>query len=194
MPAPNIVIKSKLITKYFQSFIINKDIRFFKNKKFYYLIFRIVRNFLLNDIILQVYNFKIFGSIKKNKNSHYLLKKCDFGDTHELKTIKKISDQSKVLLIDCGCNYGFYSFYTASLSSQNIIFSIEASKNTSKEFLKNLNLNKFFNIKFFNKAISNSDYQNISFKESVNDWESSNVQSNFKVKSIEAIKSIKIDS
>ena len=194
MPAPKVVIKSKLITKLFQSLIINKDIRFFKNKKSYYLIFRIVRNFLLNDIILQIYDFKVFGSIQKNKNSYYLLKKCDFADVNELKTIKKISNESKILFLDCGCNYGFYSFYTASLSSQNIILSIEASKNTSNDFLKNLALNKFSNIKFDNKAISNSDNQNIFFYESINDWESSHSQSNFKVKSIEMIRSIKIDS
>ena len=188
------MIKSKLITKLFQSLIISKDIRFFKNKISYYLIFRIVRNFLLNDIILQIYNFKVFGSIKKNKNSYYLLKKCDFGDLEELKIIKKISYQSKILFVDCGCNYGFYSFFTASLSSQNIILSIEASKNTSNDFLKNLNLNKFLNIKFKNKTISNSDNQKISFYESVNDWESSQSQSNFKIKSIVTIKTIKLDT
>ena len=37
----------------------------------------------------------------------FLLKKCEFGDYHELNTIKKISDNDKVLFLDCGCNYGF---------------------------------------------------------------------------------------
>ena len=188
------MIKSKLITKIFQRYIDNKDIRFFKNKKSYYLIFRILRNFLLSDIILKIYNFRVFGSIKRSKNSHYLLKKCEFSDNHELETIKKISDKKRVLFIDCGCNYGFYSFYVASLSSKNIIYSIEASKITSNEFLKNLSLNNFTNIKFFNNAVSNVDGKLISFNESINDWESSSVQTNFKVQSVETIKSFKIDT
>ena len=62
--------------------------------------------------------FKIFANNKKNKTSHFLLKKCDFGDDRELSIIKKISNINKILLLDCGCNYGFYSFYTASLSKK----------------------------------------------------------------------------
>lgn len=158
------------------------------------MIFRFLRNFLLSDIILKIYNFRVFGSIKKSKNSHYLLKKCEFSDIHELETIKKISDKKKILFIDCGCNYGFYSFYAASLSNKNIIYSIEASKKTSNEFLKNFNLNNFTNIKFFNNAISNIDGKLISFNESINDWESSSIQANFKVQSVETIKSFKIDT
>ena len=116
--------------------------------------FRIIRNFLSYDLVIKIYNFKVYGSIKKNKTSHFLLKKCDFSDNHELNTIKKISEEGKLLFIDCGCNYGFYSLYTASLSEKNQILSIEASKNTLKEFIKNLDLNNFKNINFFNNAVS----------------------------------------
>ena len=96
-----------------------------------------IRKFLVTDIIVKIYNFKVFGSIKKNKTSYFLLKKCEFGDHKELETIKKFSNKNKILFIDCGCNYGFYSFYTASLSKKNLVISIEASKETSKEFRKN---------------------------------------------------------
>jgi FkbM family methyltransferase len=187
------VIKSKFITSKFQSLLDNKDIRFYKNKFIYYLIFRIIRNFLSHDLIINIYNFKIFGSIKKNKTSYYLLKKCEFGDYHELKIIRKISKKNKILLLDCGCNYGFYSFYTASLSSKNFVISIEASTNTSQEFLKNLQINNFKNIDFYNKAISDTQDETISFNESENDWESSQTHNNFKTKKISYIKSTKID-
>ncbi|MDA9152924.1 FkbM family methyltransferase [Candidatus Pelagibacter sp.] len=194
MPAPKNLIKSKYITSKFQSLLNDKDIRIFKNKFAYYLIFRIIRNFLYEDIIIQIYNFKVFGSIKKNKTSYFLLKKCEFGDYHELKTIKKFSDKNKkVLFLDCGSNYGFYSFYTASLSSENFVISIEASKNTSQEFLRNLKINNFKNIKFYNKAVSDSENELISFNESENDWESSQSHNNFKTKKITNIKSTKID-
>ena len=170
------------------------DIRKFKNNFLYYFFFRIIRNFLAYDLILNIYKFKVYGSIKKNKTSYYLLKKCEFGDFNELHTIKKFSNNRKVLFIDCGSNYGFYSFYTASLSDKNQIISIEASKDTSNEFIKNLKLNNFKNINFFNNAVSNSTGKNISFFESINDWESSQSHSNFTFNSEYIVKSVKIDS
>ena len=111
-----------------------------------------------------------------------------------VKDYKKIFKKKKLLFIDCGCNYGFYSFYTASLSSRNEIISIEASKDTSSEFIKNLNLNNLKNINFFNKAVSNSIDEIISFYQSVNDWESSQTHNNFKFSSELKVKSIKIDN
>jgi len=194
LPAPKNVIKSKFITNIFQNYVGTKDIRFFKRKVSYYLIFRIFRNFLRNDIILRIYNFKVFGSIKKNVTSYFLLKKCEFGDYHELSTIKKISKKNKILFIDCGCNYGFYSFFTASISDKNKIISVEASKRTSMEFLRNFELNKFSNIIFVNKAISNFDASMINFNESENDWESSETHSDFKLNSTSSVKTIKLDT
>jgi FkbM family methyltransferase len=188
------VIKSKYITSIFQKLFNNRDIRSFKNKFFYYVIFRLIRNFLKNDLIIQIYNFKVFGSIKKNKTSYFLLKKCDFGDHHELNTIKNFSIKNKILFLDCGSNYGFYSFYTSALAKENLIISIEASKTTSEEFLKNLQLNNFRNIEFHNKAISDNDNITISFNESENDWESSQSHSDFKINTISNIKSVKIDT
>ena len=57
---------------------------------------------------------------------------------------KTLANYKKVFLIDCGCNYGFYSFFTASTSNENYIISLEASTRTSKEFLKNLELKNLF--------------------------------------------------
>tara|TARA_Y100001935_G_scaffold253919_1_gene261457 strand:- start:988 stop:1773 length:786 start_codon:yes stop_codon:yes gene_type:complete len=145
-------------------------------------------------LVLNIYNFKVYGSIKKNKTSYFLLKKCEFGDYHELNTIKKLSDKNKILFIDCGCNYGFYSFYTASLSNENKIISIEASRSTLDEFIKNLNLNNFKNINFFNNAVSYSEGKNISFNESINDWESSQAHKNFKLSLESKVKTTSIDS
>ena len=194
MPAPIIVIKSEFITNVFQKYVSTKDIRYFKRKISYYFIFRIFRNFLRNDIILKIYSFKVFGSINKNLTSYFLLKKCEFGDHHELSTIKKISNKKKILFIDCGCNYGFYSFFAASISNKNKIISVEASKKTSLEFLRNLELNKFSNITFVNKAISNFNDTVINFNESENDWESSEIHSDFNLSSISSVKTIKLDT
>ncbi len=188
------MIKFNFLTSAFQNYINNRDIRRFKKNYFYYIIFRIFRNFLAYDLIINIYNFKIFGSIRKNKTSYFLLKKCEFGDYHELYVIKKFSQKYKVLLVDCGCNYGFYSFYTASLKDSNLVFSIEASKNTSREFIKNQKLNNLSNIHFFNNAVSSIDNKNISFYESENDWESSQTHSNFKLDKKTIIRSLKIDS
>ena len=195
MPAPLIiVIKSNLLTRIFQLYLEKKDIREFKNNFFYYLFFRIIRNFLSHDLIVRIYNFKIYGSIQKNKTSYFLLKKCEFGDYHELNTIKKISKDGKLLFVDCGCNYGFYSIYTASLSEKNEILSIEASKKTLEELIKNLNLNNLKNINFFNNAVSSVVGENVLYYESINDWESSQTHKNFKISSELTVDSITIDS
>jgi FkbM family methyltransferase len=188
------VIKSNFLTSIFQLFIKKEDIRKFKNNFFYYLLFRIIRSFLAYDLVIKIYDFKVYGSINKNKTSYFLLKKCEFGDYHELNIIKKLSKNNRILFIDCGCNYGFYSFYTASLSKENKILSIEASKKTLEEFVKNLNLNSFKNINYFNNAVSNSIDENILFNESINDWESSQVHNNFELSAEFNIKTVTIDS
>ena len=89
------MIKSKLLTSIFQYYLSSRDIRTYKDSFIYYLIFRMIRGFLVHDLVLNIYNFKVFGSIKKNKTSYFLLKKCEFGDYHELDTIKKFSKKIK---------------------------------------------------------------------------------------------------
>ena len=188
------MIKSKVLTFFFQRFLNDRDIRTLKSNFFYYLLFRMIRNFLAYDLIIRIYNFKIYGSIRKNETSYFLLKKCEFGDYEELQIIKKLSEKNKLLFVDCGCNYGFYSFYTSSISKDNVVISIEASKKTSEIFKKNLRLNNLLNIKFYNKAISSREDQIIKFNESENDWESSQVHSDFKLETVSEIQSIKIDT
>ena len=188
------MIKSKFITSLFQKYLKNKDISTLKNNIFYYFIFRAVRSFLVNDIILNINNFKIYGSIDKNKTSYFLLKKCEFGDYHELNIINKFTKKNKILFLDCGCNYGFYSFYVASLSEKNKIISIEASKNTLEEFNRNLDLNKFKNVISLNKAVSDIDDKIITFNESEKDWESSIAHQNYNSREISIISTIKIDT
>ncbi len=188
------MIKSNFITNIFQQYLNGKDIRDFKDNFFYYIIFRLIRKFLSYDLLIQIYNFEVYSSINKNKTSHYLLKKCEFGDSYEIDLIRKLSKVNKLFFIDCGCNYGFYSFYTASLSKNNIVVSIEASKSTSDEFIKNYQLNQFLNITFLNKAVTDVSDKVISFNESINDWESSQIHSEFKLKKTTQIRSISIDS
>ena len=183
-----------IITQYFQNLIKNKDIRNFQNDYYYYLLFRLVRRFLNSYLEVNIFNFKILASNKKNKTSHALLKKCDFDDQSELQLINLISKKRKVLLIDCGCNYGFYSFYTASLSKQNFVIAVEASPTTAKDFEKNLNLNKFNNIILKKLAISSIDNMTVPFNESKNDWESSLTHNEFDKERVIKIKTQKIDT
>jgi FkbM family methyltransferase len=181
-------------TSLFQKLLIDKDIRSYKKNIFYYLLFRIFRNFFEGYIITNIYNFKIYLSTNKNKASHSILKKCDFDDQHEIGIINKISNINKVFFIDCGCNYGFYSFFTASLSKKNIILAYEASSSTIKEFNKNLSLNNLQNINCKNLAISDEDGKLINFNESINDWESSASHDSFNKKNISRIKTSTIDN
>ena len=79
------------ITKLFQKFILNKDIRKFKNNAVYYIFFRLVRKFLNSKIEVTIHNFKILASNKKNIASHALLRKCDFTDYPEKELIKQLA-------------------------------------------------------------------------------------------------------
>lgn len=185
--------KSNLITRLLQKYLKNKDIKSLRGNFYYYLLFRLCRKFLNNNIEIRIGGFKIFASNNKNKTSYFLLKKCSFGDDHELKTIKKFSKLNKIYLLDCGANYGFYSFYTGSLSAENQIIAFEASINTSKEFKANLALNDFKNIKIENLAVADKENEILNFNESIKDWESSLTNNNFIKSNSLQIKTTKID-
>ena len=151
------------------------------------------RKFLNSHIEITIGNFKIFASNDKNKTSYFLLKKCHFGDDHELKIIEKFSKLKKIFLLDCGANYGFYSFYTGSLSTKNKIIAFEASINTLKEIKANLELNDLKNIKLENLAVTDVENKFLTFNESMKDWESSLTNNNFTSSSLQKIKTTKID-
>ena len=185
--------KQNFLSKVLQKYISNKDIRDFKGNFFYYIFYRIVRKFLKGNIKVRICNFFINASTNKNNMSNGLLNKCYFGDETILLVIKKISDQKKIFLLDCGSNYGFYSFYVASLNLNNQSLAFEASPKTFNSFKANLELNNFRNIDYKNLAISEVSGKFISFYESHNDWESSATHNKFKNNKIVNIETTTID-
>jgi FkbM family methyltransferase len=185
--------KQNFLSKILQRYISNKDIRDFKGNFFYYIFYRAIRKFLKGNIKVQICNFFINASTNKNNMSNGLLNKCYFGDETILSVIKKISDQKKTFLLDCGSNYGFYSFYLASLSVGNQVLAFEASPKTLSSFKANLDLNNFKNINFRNVAISEISGKLVSFYESHNDWESSATHNKFKNTKIVTIETTTID-
>ena len=185
--------KQNFLSKVLQKYISNKDIRDFKGNFFYYIFYRIVRKFLKGNIKVRICNFYINASTNKNNMSNGLLNKCYFGDETILLVIKKISDQKKIFLLDCGSNYGFYSFYVASLNLNNQSLAFEASPKTFNSFKVNLELNNFRNINYKNLAISEVSGKFISFYESNNDWESSATHNKFQNNKIASVETITID-
>ena len=185
--------KQNFLSKILQKYISNKDIREFKGNFFYYIFYRIIRKFLKGNIKVLICNFFINVSTNKKNMSNSLLNKCYFGDENILSAIKKISDQRRVFFIDCGSNYGFYSFYVASLSLDNQVLAFEASPKTFNSFRANLELNNFKNIDYKNLAISEVSEKFISFYESHNDWESSVTHNKFKNNKIVKIQTTTID-
>ena len=186
-------IKPNLVTIIFQNFIRSKNIEILRGNFFYYFFYRFSRPFLNNDIEIKIDNFKVSASSNKNKTSHFLLKKCHFGDDIELNVIKKFSKRKKVFLLDCGANYGFYSLYAASISPLNRVIAFEASKQTCKEFTRNLEINRSLNIKLENLGVSNSNNKYLKFNESKKDWESSFSHNNFVSSVSQKVRTIKID-
>jgi FkbM family methyltransferase len=185
--------KQNFLSKVLQKYILNKDIRDFKKNFFYYIFYRAIRKFLQGNIKVQICNFFINASTNKNNMSNGLLNKCNFGDETILSVIKKISDQKKTFLLDCGSNYGFYSFYLASLSLDNQVLAFEASPKTLASFKANLDLNNFKNINFRNVAIGEISGKFVSFYESHNDWESSATHNKFKNTKTVTIETTTID-
>ena len=185
--------KPNLVTIIFQNFIKIKNIEILRGNIFYYFFYRFSRLFLNNDIEIKIDNFKVSASYDKNKTSHFLLKKCHFGDDIELSVIKKFSKIKKVFLLDCGANYGFYSLFAASISPLNRVIAFEASKQTCKEFTRNLEINRSLNIKLENLGVSNSNNKYLKFNESKKDWESSFSHNNFVSSVSQKVKTIKID-
>ena len=185
--------KQNLFSRLLQKYLSNKDIRSFKGNFFYYIFYRIIRKFLSGNIKVKICNFFINASTNKNNMSNGLLNKCYFGDEAILAIIKKISDQKKIFLLDCGSNYGFYSFYVASLSSHNQVLAFEASPKTFNTFKENLELNNFKNISYRNLAIDEISGKSISFYESLNDWESSATHNNFNNNKITIVETTTID-
>jgi FkbM family methyltransferase len=185
--------KQNLFSKLLQKYLSNKDIRTFKRNFFYYIFYRIIRKFLNGKIKVKICNFFINASTNKNNMSNSLLNKCYFGDEKILEIIKKISDHKKIFLLDCGSNYGFYSFYVASLSADNQVLAFEASPKTSDTFKANLELNNFKNIHHRNVAINEISGKFVSFYESFNDWESSATHNNFKNNKMVTVKTTTID-
>ena len=185
--------KQNLFSRLLQKYLSNKDIRSFKGNFFYYIFYRIIRKFLSGNIKVKICNFFINASTNKNNMSNGLLNKCYFGDEAILAIIKKISDQKKIFLLDCGSNYGFYSFYVASLSSHNQVLAFEASPKTFNTFKENLELNNFKNISYRNLAIDEISGKSISFYESLNDWESSATHNNCNNNKITIVETTTID-
>ena len=185
--------KQNFLSKVLQKYISNKDIRDFKGNFFYYIFYRIVRKFLKGNIKVRICNFFINASTNKNNMSNGLLNKCYFGDETILLVIKKISDQKKIFLLDCGSNYGFYSFYVASLNLNNRSLAFEASPKTFNSFKTNLELNHFRNIDYKNLAVSEVSGKFISFYESHYDWESSATHNKFQNNKIVSVETTTID-
>jgi len=187
------VQKQNFLSKVLQKYISNKDIRDFKGNFFYYIFYRIVRKFLKGNIKVRICNFFINASTNKNNMSNGLLNKCYFGDETILLVIKKISDQKKIFLLDCGSNYGFYSFYVASLNLNNRSLAFEASPKTFNSFKANLELNHFRNIDYKNLAVSEVSGKFINFYETHNDWESSATHDKFQNNKITSVETTTID-
>lgn len=183
-----------ILTNIFQIYLQNKDIRKFKKNFFYYVLYRVLRNFLNKYIKVKIYNFFIYCSYKKNKMSHSILRKCEFEDLKELQLIDKVSDDGPTLILDCGSNFGFYSIYTASKNNNNKAIAFEASPNTFQELKKNIEVNNLKNIKAYNLALTNTDNKDIIFFESINDWESSLIESNSESKIQTKIKTTTLNS
>ena len=78
------LLEKNYITKLFQKVLENKDLRTFKNKISYYILFRLVRNFLNSEIKIKIYNFYLLLSVKKVLLLTFYLKNAIFQKSEKL--------------------------------------------------------------------------------------------------------------
>ena len=90
-----------LITKIFQKIIKRNDIRKFKGNIFYYVIFRLCRNFLNSYIEIKINNFKIFASNEKNKTLELFEKQKENVQVNTtgtyIKALEKVASESEII-------------------------------------------------------------------------------------------------
>lgn len=159
-----------MLLKIFQNLIKNKDIRYFQKNIFYIILFRILRLYCKKEIVVNIYNFKLYCSFKKNVGSHSIIKKCRSDNETVFKSINKIT-KKKIVFFDCGANHGFFSLYFSKHNKKNLVFCFEASPLTFIKLKQNISLNKLKNIYAYNNAISNVSNKIVGIKQSYRDAE-----------------------
>jgi FkbM family methyltransferase len=172
-----------IIDKKFQV-VINYFLKKKKNK-FYKIFFFLFKNFIKGPFILDFEDYKFFSYPQKKNLSRWMLKNLKPWDSNTINMINNLLGNGKSLFVDCGVNYGAYSIPISKKKNTTVI-SFDSSKRAISEFKKNIELNNYKNIKYYNYGISNSTSKSF-FSDNINNFKNSGeycfarLQSSYKV-------------
>ena len=156
----------KMLDDVFQN-IINKYINR-KNKKIYYLYFSIFKFLTKSKFILQFKDYKFYASFNKKSLSRWMLKNLKAWDSKNVEKVIYFVKKYNGSFIDCGCNFGAYSIPIAKEFKNQNIYAFDASRKAIFNLEQNINLNKIYNINYFNIGIGDKNTE-MYFNEDVND-------------------------
>lgn len=140
-------------------------------------------SYLINRIFLKIFKPKMLSEnlkcylphsmvvknkhgFKANVNDGYSL--IMFTRDHEPYVLKQIKLEKNSVFLDIGSSLGFYTLFAANKCKNGLIISIEPDKNLYEKLKKNVELNKFGNVKCINCAICNVNNSSIKLYKGVN--------------------------
>ena len=146
--------------------IINKYL-YKKNKKIYYLYFSIFKFLTKSKFILNFKNYKFYASFNRKSLSRWMLKNLKPWDNENVEKVIYFVKKYNGSFVDCGCNFGAYSFPIAKEFEAQKIYAFDASKKAINNLKQNIDLNKIKNINYFNIGIGDKNTEAY-FNEDVN--------------------------
>jgi len=171
--------------------IINKYINR-ENKKIYYLYFSIFKFLTKSKFILQFKDYKFYASFNKKSLSRWMLKNLKAWDSKNVDKVIYFVKKYNGSFIDCGCNFGAYSIPIAKEFKNQNIYAFDASRKAIFNLEQNINLNKIYNINYFNIGIGDKNTE-MYFNEDVNDLKNDGSFRFTKNKKNKKIKIFKLD-
>ena len=180
----------KMLDDVFQN-IINKYINR-ENKKIYYLYFSIFKFLTKSKFILQFKDYKFYASFNKKSLSRWMLKNLKAWDSKNVEKVIYFVKKYNGSFIDCGCNFGAYSIPIAKEFKNQNIYAFDASRKAIFNLEQNINLNKIYNINYFNIGIGDKNTE-MYFNEDVDDLKNDGSFRFTKNKKNKKIKIFKLD-
>ena len=180
----------KMLDDVFQN-IINKYINR-ENKKIYYLYFSIFKFLTKSKFILQFKDYKFYASFNKKSLSRWMLKNLKAWDSKNVDKVIYFVKKYNGSFIDCGCNFGAYSIPIAKEFKNQNIYAFDASRKAIFNLEQNINLNKIYNINYFNIGIGDKNTE-MYFNEDVDDLKNDGSFRFTKNKKNKKIKIFKLD-
>ena len=171
--------------------IINKYINR-ENKKIYYLYFSIFKFLTKSKFILQFKDYKFYASFNKKSLSRWMLKNLKAWDSKNVEKVIYFVKKYNGSFIDCGCNFGAYSIPIAKEFKNQNIYAFDASRKAIFNLEQNINLNKIYNINYFNIGIGDKNTE-MYFNEDVDDLKNDGSFRFTKNKKNKKIKIFKLD-